>query len=317
MVDRSGILICGGLLLDRYILVDEYPVRGEDGFILESFDVVGGCTANIAKTVKNLRAVPYAVSYVGSDSAGSEVMDFMDREELPTDCVRRKEGRTGYCMVLLEPDGERTFLTCKGCETEYSDLLIFEPAASVCGVVAVTGYYLLDDSSEKLIGRISALKGSGSKVLFDPSPLVGKIDKRRLERMLSLSDVIMPNKAEAGFLAMSTGHETPELWALAHSKGGTCIVITDGSAGGCLYQNGKSHRYDAVKTNALDTTGAGDSFTGAIAYSLAHGVPPEKAVLLAAAAAAATASAKGPHCDFSISDLAPEAQSIWKEYQPK
>ncbi|MCL1809438.1 MAG: carbohydrate kinase family protein [Clostridiales bacterium] len=314
MANRNGVLICGGLLVDRYMLVDKYPERGEDGCITGSFNVVGGCTANIAKTVKNLGAVPYAVSFVGSDTAGSEIIDFMHRERLPVDCVRRTEGGTGYCMVFLEPDGERTFLTRKGCETEYSDSLICGSVANACSVVAVTGYYLLDDSSEQLTNRIRVLKGSGSKILFDPCPLVDKINKNRLEEMLSLSDVITPNKAEAKFLA---GAKSPEQWALSYNVRGTSVIITEGGAGGCLYQYSKALRYDAIKADVLDTTGAGDSFTGAIAYALGKGMALDKAVALAASTAAVTASVKGPHCNFSISDLTPKAQATWKEHQSK
>jgi len=230
-------------------------------------------------------------------------MDFMKKEKLPLDCVRQISGNTGYCFVFLEPDGERTFLTYKGCETEYSDDLTADNAANSCSVAAVTGYYLLDVSSKKLIGRLKALKTTGCKIVFDPSPLAGKIDAAYLKEMLGLSDVLTPNRAEAEFLARIAGNEPPEQWAISCSEKGAAVIIKNGAAGGALYESGKKTHYAAVSVNVVDTTGAGDSFTGAIAYALGEGIPLAKGVKLAAAAAGHTVSIKGPHGEFDIGVL--------------
>lgn len=310
----KNILICGGLLIDRYMLVDRYPARGEDGYILESLDVVGGCTVNMAKTVKNLGAAPYMVSYIGDDRWGKKLSDFMISEGFPRDCVREKAGSTGYCLVFLEPDGERTFLTSIGCEAEYSDSLIAESAGNDCGVAAVTGYYLLDATSAALINRLKEFKRGGMRIVFDPSPLADKIKADHLRDILSLSDVVVPNKTEAEFIAALEGYDRPEQWALSISARGASVIITDGSAGGALYQCGTKTPYSAVNANVVDTTGAGDSFTAAIACSLLSDIPLEKAVILAASTAAVTASVKGPHGDFDISCLTVEARNIWKGY---
>lgn len=315
MAGGNGILICGGLLIDRYALIDRYPARGGDGYILESFDVVGGCSVNMAKTIMNLGATPYIISFAGDDAWGKEVADFMEKERLPADCVARKSGNTGYCLVFLEPDGERTFLTRVGCEAEYSDSLITDAAESACGVAAVTGYYLLDASSAGLIGRLKRFKQRGGRIVFDPSPLVGKIRPDCLKGILSISDVITPNTAEAEFIAAFEGDAAREQWAFHRNERGAAVIITDGGAGGALYINGVKIPYSAVKTDVVDTTGAGDSFTGAIAYSLSNGIPLEKAISLAAGAAAVAASIKGPHGDFNISRLPADAREIWKEYQ--
>ncbi|MBR0596501.1 carbohydrate kinase family protein [Sinanaerobacter chloroacetimidivorans] len=308
----NGILICGGLLIDRYLLVDQYPGRGGDGYILDSFDVVGGCTVNVARTVKNLGATPYMVSSVGNDPWGNEIMDFMKKEQFPANCVIQGEGSTGYCLVFLEPDGERTFLTFKGCEGIFSDALISEKAENCCRTAVVTGYYLLDPAAMKLIEKLKKFKEWGFQIIFDPSPLVDKIQADLLEEMMKISDVIIPNRSEAKVLA---GNKELEQWAIACSERGTAMIIKNGSQGGILYKKGKKIPYDAVQVDAIDTTGAGDSFTGSIAYSLLSGIPLEKGVLLAASSASVVATIKGPHGNFSVSQLTEEAQRIWREYQ--
>jgi len=298
-----NILICGGLLIDKYLVLDKYPARGGDGYVLENFDTVGGCAVNIAKTVKALGANPIIVSVLGSDHRGEMIMDFMRKERLPLDCVKQENGNTGYCFVFLEPDGERTFLTHKGCETEFTDSLISMDTENSCPVAAVTGYYLLDDSSKRLIDRLKGVKSRGCKIVFDPCPLADKIDAAYLDEMLTLSDIIVPNEAEANFLADFKGEKTPEQWALSCNKRAVSVVIKKGAAGGTLYESGEKTRYTAANVNVVDTTGAGDSFTGAIAYAAGKRIPLEEAVTLAAQVAGRTVSIRGPHGEFNIGEI--------------
>jgi len=275
--------------------VDKYPGRGGDGYILDSFDVVGGCAVNIAMTVKKLGGEPYIVSSVGNDRWGSRIMDYMRDKGLSLNCVNRIQGNTGYCFVFLEPDGERTFLTRKGCETEYSDELIPDETANSCSVAAVTGYYLLDASSGGLLARLNKLKDKGCKIVFDPSPLVDKIDAEYLREILALSDIIVPNGSEAAFITGFAGKETPEQWAFSCNERSSSVIIKQGSAGGILFENGRQARYEAANADVIDTTGAGDSFTGAIAYALGTGLSLEEGVAMAALEAGRVVSIEGPH----------------------
>ena len=288
-------LICGGLLIDRYVTVDRFPARGGDGYITDSFDVVGGCALNMAKAARSLGAEPHIASFLGNDAWSIMISDFMEKERLPMDCIGQMRGSTGHCVVFLEPDGERTFLTRKGCEAEYDDSLIPGLPYGGYSVCAVTGYYLLDGTSGKLVDRLRELKDGGCPIVFDPGPLVDKIDESLVRRILGLCYVVTPNVAEAEALAGIQGEAGAEAWAKSLSGKGCAVIITKGGDGGDLYQNGVKTAYAAEKTDIVDTTGAGDGFTGAIAHALGTGMPLEKGVKLAARTAGLVASVRGPH----------------------
>jgi hypothetical protein len=180
----SDILIFGGLLLDRYFLVDKLPEPSKDGFILDSFHMAGGCAINMAKTVQNLGGKGYVTSYIGKDAWGQEICKYMEEQKLPLHCVKETEEETGYCLVFLESDGERTFLTAKGIEGYFSVKLVPEEVEKNCNVAAITGYYLLDETSEELVYYLRKLKEMGYKIILDPSPLVENIDGKILEAVV-------------------------------------------------------------------------------------------------------------------------------------
>lgn len=300
-----SILLFGGLILDRYFMIDEYPQASMDGLILDDFDIAGGCAINMAMTIKNLGGTGHVVSCLGDDSWGQDILKYMNEQELSNYCIAMAEGKTGYCLVFVEPNGERTFLTAKGIESVFSEDLIPEGIEENCRVAAVTGYYLLDKTAIELVEYLKKLKDKGVKILFDPSPLVEKIASDILNSVMELSDLLLPNIQEAQFLA---GNRDVEDWALSYNKLGKDIIIKRGSAGGELFQEANKISYSPISVNAIDTTGAGDSFSGAIAYCLARGIELKKAISIASACASIVTTIKGPHGNFGIMDLPVELQ---------
>jgi len=303
----SEILIFGGLILDRYFLVDKLPEPSKDGFILDDFDVAGGCSINMAKTIQNLGGKSYVASYIGKDTWGKEICEYMEKQKLSLHCVKKTEGKTGYCLVFVESDGERTFLTAKGIEGCFSEELIPKEIENNCSVAVITGYYLLDEGAEELVRYLRNIKEVGYRIIFDPSPLADKIDGKILDAVLYISDLIIPNIQEAEFLA---AHQSVDDWALEKNRLGKTVILKKGSTGGELIQNCKKIPYYPFPVHAVDTTGAGDSFTGAIAYCMSRGIRLNKAIIIAAACASMVTTIKGPHGDFDITDLSTEAQEL-------
>ncbi len=332
----SKVLIFGGLIMDRYYFVDRFPQRGGDAAIKHSLDFVGGCAINMAFTIKNLGGTPYIVSFVGEDEPGRACLDYLRAKGMPGDCVRqtacvKTEGgpggrsgqngageavsghgspcETGYCLVFVEPGGERTFLTGEGCEAKFDELLIPERVAEESGVAAVTGYYLLGDSGSGVVSFLEKMKAKGSSVLFDPGSMVDRIAVDVLERIMDLADVITPNRGEAALLAEKViwgkkeyfKGRNPGEWAEDVAASGAKVVLTGGAGGGIVFEGNRKVAYDGIPAKTVDSTGAGDSFSGALAFGMAKGWSMDKSLAVAARCASLTAGIEGPHGEFDTS----------------
>lgn len=282
---KHQILVFGGLLLDHYVAVDHLPERGGDGMIQAERSFVGGCAINMTVTAQNLiqsfgsDVSVHVVSGLGEDETSQKITEYMNEHDLSMEYVERIEGTTGKCYVFVEPDGERTFLTKKGVEVIFSEKMAEKIVADGCLVAGVTGYYLLNKDAAKVVEVLRKLKKQGTIILFDPSPLVHYIDEKVLEGMLEIADVMKPS-----------GEELSE-----EDYAGKVVIKSEGSKGGqVIYPEGSFH-YDSVRCQVVDTTGAGDSFSGALLYGLSQKLFLADMIEQAAKASAKTVQVYGPH----------------------
>lgn len=281
--------IYGGLIADCYYQVDRWPERSQDGLILGEEVMAGGCAVNMAATVKNLGGEPWVISGMGDDRQAEALMGYMESHGFPVGFLWPAGGATGKCMVFLEPDGERTFLTGKGAEGVYPAALDEKIRQEVPAAVGITGYYLLNETAPAVLDTVEYFASRGAWVLFDPSPLVSSIEESVLKRVLSISHMMTPNTTELAYLEQFVSLKD-------YVAGGRTAVVKSGSSGGTVYTPSEHFSYEAAPvTEVRDTTGAGDSFAGALLFAMTRKLPIRQAVELAALCAAKTVEIQGPH----------------------
>lgn len=286
---RKNIVLFGGLLLDRYFYIDRWPARGQDGFLEREESFVGGCSLNMAATIQNLGGQAYIATCIGSDAMGREILDHLERNGLSRRLVHPvPDTSSGSCIVFSEPEGERTFLTHKGAECVFTPALAQDIMLTAPAWAGVTGYYLLGDQPGNIMYCMEELHRNGTKFLFDPSPLVTDIDSEILERMVKICDILTPNASE---LAPFGGGEG----ILDLAAAGKTVIMTRGEDGGTVYTPEGSFNYASAPCHVMDTTGAGDSFSGALLHAMTEGYTMEQGIELAARCAAKTCEICGPH----------------------
>ena len=250
-------IVFGGLVADRYFYIDNYPYRGQDTFINGEAVYVGGCAINIAACINNLGGKAHVVSYIGNDKIGEQILEYIKHNGFSDKFVKKTDGESGYCLVFKENNGERTFMTKKGIEGIFDGNLLENLNTINVSAAAVTGYYLINKNASSIMDCMEIMRVSGTKFVFDPGPLVGEIDNSILKRMFRISSIITPNETDLAVIEkiepdFRENFKTKTLIIKKGLRGGTCIT-PDGE-----------FNYSSVNVNTIDTTGAGDSFKGAL-----------------------------------------------------
>jgi sugar/nucleoside kinase (ribokinase family) len=288
------LIFTGTVVVDLLLQVDALPERGGDVLASSAGMSAGGGFNVMAAAARDGAEVVFA-GRSGSGPFGEVVAEALWREGIGVANPPLESADNGYCVVLVDADAERTFVTAPGAEGMLSraDLDAVRPTAS--DVVYVSGYSLAHPvAGAAVAGWLTTLR-SETQVVFDPSPLVGSLDADLLEATLRRTDVLSTNAREARILRSNT-HPAPAAGALRGMlRTGGVAVVRDGASGCWVATEEPAPTHlPAFPVTAIDTTGAGDAFGGVLAAALTRGLPPLEAARRANAAAALSVSRRGP-----------------------
>jgi len=204
---------------------------------------------------------------------------------------------TGFVITLVEPGGERTFVTSPGAEARLTEEALAAVTARPQDTVYLSGYALAHDANRAaLLGWLPGLPAE-ARLVFDPGPLGAQVPAAALDQVERRADWWAGNAAEA---TARTGEATPETAALAlvRRTGRAGVLVRTGPDGCLLAGQGAGRdgliRVPGFAVAAVDTTGAGDAHTGVFLAALAAGLDPAAAARRANAAAAISVTRPGP-----------------------
>ena len=138
-------------------------------------------------------------------------------------------------------------------------------------------------------------------------PMITAIESETMENLFALKPILHINEAEAKGYTQQENVE--EAVRALYEKSGNLVFVTLGAEGTLFYDGKEMRRVASVKTNVVDTVGAGDSHIGAIIAGMSRGMKVEDAVLLANRTAAAIVGTSGPVMDLE------EFQKISEEWE--
>ncbi|MGH1548974.1 PfkB family carbohydrate kinase [Leifsonia poae] len=289
------VIFTGTVVVDLVLRVGALPERGGD-VLAESSGMSAGGGFNVMSAAARDGAEVLFAGRSGTGPLGEVVGEALWAEGIAVATPPIETVDNGYCVVLVDDDAERTFVTVPGAEgmLTRTDLDRIHPRAG--DVVYVSGYSLAHPTSGPAVaGWLTELPAADAIVVFDPSPLVGTLDRDLLEAVLARTDVLSANAREARVLR-AHAHPAPAAGALRGMlREGGVAVVRDG-ASGCWVATGDPApgHLPAFPVTAVDTTGAGDAFGGVLAAAFARGLSPMDAALRANAAAALAVTRRGP-----------------------
>jgi ribokinase len=291
-----SVTVVGSLNEDVLVAVDRLPGRGETVVGRDAVLAPGGKGANQAAAAGLLSGAGVVmVGRVGDDPAGGRQLEALAGAGVDTAGVRRTPGTpTGSATIPVEDgSGENLIVVVPGANAALAPADVDVPAVRRAAVVLLQ----LEVPLETV--RAAADAASGTVVLTPapPRPLPPEL--------LARVAVLVPNEHELVQLAgAGPGRRTPaELAALARTLGVPTVVVTLGAQGALVVPaDGPAVLQAPPPVQAVDTTGAGDCFTGALGTALARGAGPADAVREAVAAAAL--STTGPGARGALPDAA-------------
>jgi sugar/nucleoside kinase (ribokinase family) len=281
------------VLIDVVLKVAKLPERAGDALASGQLITTGGGFNAMSAAARHDASVTYA-GRLGVGPFSSIATVALEGEGIATPIEQNGDLDAGLCVVLSEPDGERSFVTSPGAEATLraNDLESLDVRDD--DYVLVSGYNIMyDDSSEMVLAWLANLPPSVT-IAFDPATRMVDIPKDNLEAVLNLTSWLLCNASEGVHLTKSDDvAESATLLASMNDQ--LNVVIRDGARGCLVAENHQLARVvDGFDTTVVDTNGAGDVHNGVFLAQLAQGVDVIEAARWANAAAAMSISRLGP-----------------------
>jgi hypothetical protein len=256
----------------------------------------GGSAANTIAAVADFGGSAGYIGKIGNDAIGEFFLDDMRQLGVSIQ-VTPSEKPTGTCAVLITDDAQRTMLTNLAASTTLGPDDIDEEKLSQSKYVYVEGYLLTGESTKQAAYRAFELaKKHNVKVAFTASDpfLVNMIRDEIWELITGPVDLFFCNEEEAKSL---TGESDPLHCAVKIHDHCENVALTLGGKGSIVMHGGEEFPIEGVQVDAIDTTGAGDMYAGALLYGITNGLDWRTAGHLASHAAARIVSQLGARLD--------------------
>jgi sugar/nucleoside kinase (ribokinase family) len=292
----SRLVFAGEAIVDVLMRVPALPGRGGD-MLAESASVeVGGGFNIMAAAVRQGLPVVYAGGH-GTGPWGGKVRAALAAEGIGLLRPPHPDADTGFTVGLVEPDGERTFVTALGAESLVQADAWNSIRLQTGDAVYVSGYGLVPAGPGPVLAAWAAALPPEVLLFADPGPLVADIPAAVLDPVLARCDWWSCNRREAALL---TGSDDPaEAGRRLVRRTGRAGVIVRSGPDGCVLAlrvpglPPSLNHVAAPAVTAVDTTGAGDAHSGVFLAGLAAGLTPAEAARRANAAAALAVTRAG------------------------
>lgn len=263
----------------------------------------GGSAANSMVALQALGGSTFLHCNVANDDSGKRFLAELDNSKVAHNFkdMNLSAGYTGRCLVMVTPNGERSMCTCLGVSSQisFSNALLTNIKNSK--TLYIESYALQDATSLSAIKQAITFANTNNipcvLSLSDPS-LVERCATDLRELLTSCKiDFLICNIAEA---LLFTKSKTLEAAAIALKSYVTKFCITRGGQGCDLFDGDNLHKVNGLAAKVIDTTGAGDMFTGALLYAITHELSFIQAIEFANRVAAISVTHPGPRLSHKL-----------------
>jgi ribokinase len=300
---RPKICVIGASNLDLISYVPRLPKMGEtlhgDRFQMG----FGGKGANQAVMAAKLGGDVSMVTKLGDDIFGRDTLRNFERAGIDIGHVHiTDQAFSGVAPIAVDAAGHNSIIIVTGA----NDLLTEEEIEAARPAIAAAGIVVcqLEIPLSITLAALRIAREEGVTTIFNPAPARSGLP----EELYRLSDIFCPNETETELLtgmAVGTLAEAEAAAQALLARGAGAVVLTLGERGALLVNEEGATHVPTAAVKALDTTGAGDSFVGSLAYFLALGKPMIDAIARANRIAAVSVQGAGTQSSFPSADELP------------
>jgi ribokinase len=283
------IAVVGSAMMDLTAYAQILPEPGQTLAGQHFTTGFGGKGANQAVMAAHCGAEVHFIGKLGEDVFGGSILENFVKVGINTDCVERSKTPTGIAHIWVDGDGENRIIIIPGANHEIEIEKAVDAINSIKDLSIVVAQ--CEIKQEVTLNAFRAAKARGCTTILNPAPY-----QEISPELLELCDWIIPNETEFRelFGQLPTSDEILKIF-----RPGKNSIVTLGSQG-AVYISADSQltKVSAPKVTAIDTTGAGDAFVGAFAYSLASGSDPVSAMTLGIKVASFSVTRKGAQSSY-------------------
>ncbi|MGE6383561.1 ribokinase [Shewanella baltica] len=293
----SQLVVLGSVNADHVVQVPSFPRPGET-LTASGYQVIaGGKGANQAVAAARLGADVAFIACVGDDDFGLRV--YKEYQALGMDIsglMIVSNMTTGVAMIQVADSGENSICIAPGANAALTPALLapHQHLISQADILLMQ----LETPLETIFSAATMAKDAGTLVVLNPAPAMELADE-----LLAKVDIITPNETEAELL---TGIKVYSIDSAAlaaahlHAKGIATVMITLGSKGVYVSEQGQGRQIAGFSVQVKDTTAAGDTFNAGVLTGLLQGKTLNEAIVFAHGAAAISVSRFGAQTSIPL-----------------
>ena len=283
-METGKLVVLGSINADHILNIEHFPHPGETVIGKQYKVAFGGKGANQAVAAGRSGAEIAFIACVGADDIGERVRRQLASDRIDTQPIEAiADSTTGVALIFVNAEGENVIGIDAGANAAVTPDYLARYQQKVIDADALL--MQLESPLETVIAAARLAKQHHTQVILNPAPA-----RELPDELLGMIDMITPN--ETG-IAVDNDADAARAAQALHDKGIATVIITLGSRGVWLSENGNGKRVPGFKVQAVDTIAAGDTFNGALVTALLEGKAMADAVRFAHAAAAIAVTRPG------------------------
>ncbi|WP_158782482.1 ribokinase [Pantoea sp. BAV 3049] len=290
MKKTGKLAVLGSINADHILNLTQFPRPGETVIGKQYQVAFGGKGANQAVAAGRSGANISFLACVGEDGIGLRIRQQLVEDKIDVTPVEVVAGEsTGVALIFVNAEGENSIAIHAGANAALTPVLVEKHQQTIADADALL--MQLESPLESVLAAAKIARQHQTQVILNPAPATPLSDE-----LLALVDMITPNETEAEILTgvhIESDEDAARAATVLHDKGIYSVLITLGSRGVWLSENGNGQRIAGFRVKAVDTIAAGDTFNGALITALLEDKPMDQAVRFAHAAAAIAVTRAG------------------------